>query len=258
MGKAKEIQVRVIEAKVANQFVRANHYSGKNATSTRLSMGCFIGGRMHGVMQFGSPIDRRKLIGLVHTSAGVPVLWNEFIELNRMAFSEAMPRNSESRCLAIAFRLIRKNAPHVKWVVSFADATQCGDGAIYRATGFKLTAIRESKDDLWRTPEHLGWGGMVSHRIAIQGSTGRVADWVLRTYGTRNVAIKRLVAEHGGEALSGFQLRYIYLLDRTCRLAVPEIPYAAIDAAGAGMYRGVAQTRASRNIPKPPPTHGPR
>lgn len=33
----------------------------------------------------------------------------------------------------------------IEWVVSFADATQCGDGTIYRASGFLLTGIRENK-----------------------------------------------------------------------------------------------------------------
>ena len=62
-----------------------------------------------------------------------------------MAFDEYLPKNSESRCFAIAIKMIKKNTPHIKWVISFSDATQCGDGAIYRASGFYLTAIRESK-----------------------------------------------------------------------------------------------------------------
>ena len=49
-----------------------------------------------------------------------------------MAFSDRLPRNSESRALAIAFKMIRKHYPHIEWVISFADGTQCGDGTIYR------------------------------------------------------------------------------------------------------------------------------
>jgi hypothetical protein len=73
------------------------------------------------------------LIDLVHGTK-----WNEFIELNRMAFSEFLPKNSESRAIAIAIKLIKKKAPHIKWIISFADGTQCGDGTIYRAAGFDL------------------------------------------------------------------------------------------------------------------------
>jgi hypothetical protein len=35
--------------------------------------------------------------------------------------------------------------------VSFADGTQCGDGTIYRASGFVLTGIKEN-DQIWQAP----------------------------------------------------------------------------------------------------------
>ena len=42
MGRAKEIIVKVIPSKIANEFVKKHHYSGKYARSTTLSMGCFL------------------------------------------------------------------------------------------------------------------------------------------------------------------------------------------------------------------------
>ncbi|WFU45404.1 hypothetical protein QA640_46065 (plasmid) [Bradyrhizobium sp. CB82] len=39
--------------------------------------------------------------------------WNGLLELNRLAFSEALPRNSESRALSIALRMIKKHYPHI-------------------------------------------------------------------------------------------------------------------------------------------------
>lgn len=39
-------------------------------------------------------------------------------------------------------------SPQLKWVVSFADGAQCGDGAIYRASGFVLTGIRVN-NSIW-------------------------------------------------------------------------------------------------------------
>ncbi len=90
MGSAKEIQVKPITAKAAEKVVKAIHYSGKTAAISQLHFGVFLNGRLEGAMQFGPPIDRRKLVGLV---AGTK--FNDFLELNRMAFSEALPRNSE-------------------------------------------------------------------------------------------------------------------------------------------------------------------
>ncbi|MFR3876814.1 MAG: hypothetical protein ACLTYW_00180 [Collinsella sp.] len=52
-----------------------------------------------------------------------------------MAFDDVLPRNSESRCISVALRMIKKQAPQIKWVISFADGCSCGDGAIYRARG---------------------------------------------------------------------------------------------------------------------------
>lgn len=251
MGRAKEIIVKVIPSKIANDFVKKNHYSGKYATSSILHFGCFLDNNLHGVISFGNPIDKSKVIGLVKTKDNNTVLWREFLELNRMAFDEYLPKNSESRCFAIAINLIRKEANHIKWILSFCDATQCGDGAIYRASGFYLTAIRKSINDLWKTPKSLGWNEEVAHRIAIQGGVGgRIAKFVLQKYGTRNINISKLVADNGGESLTGFQLRYIYLIDKTCKITVPILPFSKIDEMGAGMYKGKKITLQERRVTK--------
>src|SRR5210317_1045803 len=139
MGRAKEIIVKVIPSKIANEFVKLNHYSGKVVPNSKLHFGCFLDGKLHGVMQYGPSINKKGTINLVEGTG-----WNEFIELNRMAFDDYLPKYSESRCIAISIRLIKKNAPHIKWIISFADGTQCGDGTIYRASGFKLVGIEKN------------------------------------------------------------------------------------------------------------------
>jgi len=40
------------------------------------------------------------------------------------------------------------------------------------------------------------------------------------------------------KALKGFQNRYIYIIDKRCKLNVPEIEFSKIDEMGAGMYKG--------------------
>lgn len=109
MGKVKDIVVKVIPEKIATPFVKAHHYSGKVVQNSQLHFGCFLDGGLHGVMSFGPSMDKRKILGLVETENTTEATkWNEFIELNRMAFDDYLPRNSESRCLSIAFRLIKK------------------------------------------------------------------------------------------------------------------------------------------------------
>ncbi len=136
MGRAKDIRLKVIPSRVANDFVKRWHYSGRVVANSQLHFGAFLNNVLHGVMSFGPSMDKRKIQGLVSGTK-----WNEFIELNRMAFDDTLPRNSESRCIAVAMRLLRKYAPQIKWVISFADGAQCGDGAIYKASGFELLKI---------------------------------------------------------------------------------------------------------------------
>lgn len=146
MSRAKDLNVKVIASKPANDFVRRHHYSGKVVNNSKLHFGVFLNDRLHGVMSFGSPLDKRKVLPLVKGT-----LWNEMLGLNRMAFNDVLPKNSESRAIAVAMKLIRKNAPHIKWVLSFADGTQCGDGTIYRASGFVLTGIKVN-NQIWEAP----------------------------------------------------------------------------------------------------------
>jgi len=130
----KDILIKPVDASRGNEFIKQHHYSGKVVTNSQLHLGVFYHGGLEGVLQFGPPMVREQMLGLVEGTG-----WNEMMELNRMAFTEELPENSGSRCLSIAFKLFKKHAPHVKWVVSFADATQCGDGAVYRAANFILT-----------------------------------------------------------------------------------------------------------------------
>lgn len=140
MGRCKEIIIKVLPAKIANEFVKKHHYSGKVVQNSQLHFGAFLDGKLHGVLSYGPSMDKSKIVGLVEDTG-----WNEFIELNRMAFDDYLPRNSESYCIGKTIRMIKKQAPHIKWIISFADGAQCGDGTIYRASNFVLTKITRNK-----------------------------------------------------------------------------------------------------------------
>ena len=258
MGKAKDLILRPISSKDANAFVRRVHYSGKVVNNSQLHIGVFYQGRLEGALQFGPSLDKRKLIGLVEGTG-----WNEFVELNRMALTDKLPRNSESRAIAVSMRLLRKHAPHLKWVVSFADATQCGDGTIYRASGFVLTGIKKN-DQIWIAPD----GHARESRMSLTDNRSKTEQRKAQTF-SRVTATKGKHVTHsaflrpgigaigtaaspgggssmkaykdaGFEPLQGYQLRYIYFLDKSTRqrLTVPEIPFSEIWKQGAGMYRG--------------------
>jgi hypothetical protein len=247
---AKDIRVTPINRQDADRVVKRVHYSGKVVNNSQLHLGVFLDGKLEGVMQFGPSLDKRKIQGLVRGT-----LWNGFIELNRMAFSDALPRNSESRALAIAFRMIRKHYPHIEWVVSFSDGAQCGDGTIYRASGFVLTSIKKNTQ-IWEAPT-----GEKFARMSLTDQTSDSQKAQARQVASRATVTKGAQAAAGGggasmkqyieagfKPIDGFQLRYVYFLNASARdrLTVPVLSFDQIDAQGAGMYRGERITRSAR------------
>lgn len=231
---AKDLVLKPITRSEADAVIKREHYSGKVVQNSQIHMGIFFAGRLEGALQFGPSLDKRKMLGLVTETP-----WNGFLELNRMALSEALPPNSESRSISIAMKLLGKYAPKVQWVVSFADGTQCGDGTIYRASGFVLTGIKKSAN-LIRLPDQT-----TIHKMTLE-SNPKSARKELggRSYyditGGR-YDLNKYVSEVGGTVIPGFQLRYIYFLHKSARerLTVPIIPFSEINKLGAGMYLGL-------------------
>lgn len=223
MPSAKDIIIKPISAKDANLIIKNLHYSGKVVPNSQLHFGIFLNGRCGGAMQFGPSMVKNTMMNLVEGTG-----WNNFIELNRMAFADWLPRNSESRAIAYTMRFIKKHYPHIKWVVSFADATQCGDGTIYRASGFKLTDIRKS-ESLRRNPHN----GEVMHTM--QAYHLMMKD-EFKTW----------------EALDGFQLRYVYFIDKEweSRLTCPVLSFDEIAKAGASMYLGTRGESVDSDTPE--------
>ncbi len=220
MGRAKDIVVKVVPQKIANEFVKKHHYSGKVVMNSVLHFGCFLDGKLGGVMSYGNPIDKRNVLNLVETTnKGFNSKWNEMLELNRMAFSDLLPRNSESRCISISVKLLKKKAPHIKWILSFSDGTQCGDGTIYRASGFKLTAINKNST-IYKMPS--------GETVAKHGTSKK--DFT------------------GAKKMKGFQLRYVYLIDKNSKIKPKVIPFSKIDELGAGMYKGESVSLKERKL----------
>lgn len=246
MGRAKEIEVKVIPSKVAVPFVKKHHYSGKVVQNSNLHFGAFLDGKLHGVMSFGYSMDKAKIQQLVSGTG-----WNEFIELNRMAFDDYLPRNGESYCISRAIKLIKKNAPQIKWIISFADGCQCGDGTIYRASNFVLTGIKPNKTILeFPTGDRIAAMTLESHFTLDIVKKQCEYFGIEHKYRTRSEWIK--IGNGSIKYIDGYMLRYIYFIDKSYRakLTVPEIPFSKIDEMGAGMYKGEKITQAERHIDK--------
>ena len=189
-----------------------------------LYLGVWLDHNLIGSMSFGRAIDIRKSRRLVHGTA-----WDGFVELGRLCMVDDTPPNVESRALSVALRLIRREYPYIEWVQTFADATQSGDGTIYRALGFLLTQIKVNRQLMRGTATDSG--------KAIAAVTASKGVYALRQGGKSSI---QWLKDAGYEYIPGYQLRYVKFLypDMEHRLMCPILPYTEIDRVGAGMYKG--------------------
>ena len=118
-------------------------------------------------------------------------------------------------------------------MVSYADATQCGSGTIYRAAGFLLTGIKPNHTIVWvpamrEAFTKLTFTSMKSHRTyeRIRHATG--VDVLAEMRG--GASMSRVVAALNARTLKGYQIRYIAFTDPAWRpkLKVQVLPFAEI------------------------------
>lgn len=217
---AKDILLKVVPSKIANDFVKKYHYSWKVVTNSQLHFWVFINNVLWWVMSYWPSTDKSKIIWLIKDT-----WWNEFIELNRMAFSDILPKNSESRAIAISIRLIKKQAPHIKWIISFADGCQCWDGTIYRAAWFELSQIKENS----RLVRFQDW--VVAHWLSLATSW-----YIQQKYNPHKITEKKLYHQWVFEYIKWYMFRYIKHLKPWLVRNYQTIPYSKIKEIGAGMY----------------------
>ena len=240
----KDILVKLIPKPQADLIVKRYHYSGKVTQNSQLNFGIFLKDNLLGAAQFGPSIDKRRM----GQSLGIGM--NESIELNRLAISDKLGKNAESRVLGICLRMIKKQYPHIRCVVSFADACQCGDGTIYRAANFRLHSFKKNTSLLQLSDEDLE---MVKKHIPNAGRI--VADKPLNDHilpnGKRMMSViaKKTLDDHvckdgkylsskvSSKPLIGYQMKYIYYFDKELEAKHPHVPFDKIPDE-VRMYKG--------------------
>jgi hypothetical protein len=159
--KPKELRLEPIEHFVARKIWLTEHYLHRDYAGATLEFGVF------------SP-SMRELIGAIGFSSrlggsvkgGKPDTW----EIRRMWLSdERCDRNSESRVLRVSARLVKKLAPHVRYIISYSDHTLQGHkGTIYKAAGFTFSGETGNSD----------WTTNASHKTSDSHSKRRWILWL--------------------------------------------------------------------------------
>jgi adenine modification enzyme len=125
-----DLQIEVLERDLANDIIRANHYSGKIYNATYIHLGAFYRDELVGVAQYGYAMNPTSQESVVPGTGP-----KEYLELNRLWMDDAMPKNSESAFLSLTMKYIKATTP-VRWVQSFADERCKLFGAVYQACSF--------------------------------------------------------------------------------------------------------------------------
>jgi hypothetical protein len=132
--KARDLVVSPCTRKEVSSFIEENHYS-HNINGVKSNY-CFQ-------VTYNEELVGAVLYGQMSTTA-----WKKFgdtekevLELRRLVLLDKCLRNSESRVIGFTLRWLKKNAPCVKTVVSYADPNHGHEGVIYKASNFKLVGM---------------------------------------------------------------------------------------------------------------------
>jgi hypothetical protein len=135
--------VRSINKSVAKDLIIKNHYTHKWSLCSvaygifyKSSINCnrFIEGdtdTLIGTCIYGTPVGRSA-----STSFSSMISPHEVLELTRLWIADGYGKNIESWAISQTFKLLKKEFPKIKIIMSYSDEEQGHKGTIYQATGF--------------------------------------------------------------------------------------------------------------------------
>jgi hypothetical protein len=143
----KEIRLERISMTLADSYSIKYHYLHRTAKNSKIAFGIFAADDMRGIMIWGLPVAKIK--GQYGTR------WYQ-LELRRMYCDPSLPKNSESRCLAVAARLLKQLFPNCRLLVAYSDLSHGHKGGIYKAAGWIFAGrIAADLDGGWsKHPRH--------------------------------------------------------------------------------------------------------
>jgi hypothetical protein len=120
------LRIEKITNPAAKRLLDRHHPLGAGQAFA-FALGVFWQGRCEGVLTFGNPICNNavKRFGLRQC---------DVLELRKLWMSDKPPKNSESRVLAIAARIIRKTYPQLQLLLTYCGGEEAA--AAYKASGW--------------------------------------------------------------------------------------------------------------------------
>ena len=137
-----KIYLLPINKGIAKDIIVKNHYSHKWSLC-QIAYGIFYKSeeqsdffnqtddKLIGCIVYGQPVGRSAAASLSDL-----LKIDQVFELVRLFIHDGYGRNIESYCIAKSFKLLNRDFPRIKAVISYADGEQGHTGVIYQATGF--------------------------------------------------------------------------------------------------------------------------
>ena len=173
-GNSREFELSCISRQLAKACYRQWHYLGDMGFISTHNFGVFLESKLLGCISYGSP-NATELKGYFDRFSQ-----KGWWEIKRLALSDELPKNSESKSIGISLRLLRKMET-VKGVVTYADTKVGHVGTIYKASGFEYKGLTAPKKDFW-----------VNGKIQQRGKTKGV-DGTWKTRSQKHLFIKQWI-----------------------------------------------------------------
>jgi hypothetical protein len=159
-----------------------------------------IGGKPAGLAVWGYGIVPKETPRHLFGEAGRV---RDYLELCRFFVYDWCAKNTASKFLATTHRLIKKHAPHIKWLYTYAAGFQGMVGHIYKAAGYDYIGQQECSACVWVPDIGLVHWVAIWHRYHLPVGSGRISPkcWT---------ALNKLWP--GCRRWAGYNFRYIYWL----------------------------------------------
>ena len=187
----------------AKHAVMRWHYSRAMPKAKLVRVGVWESGRFVGAILYGLGANRHiaRPFGLADT---------EVCELVRVALAPGR-QHPTSQCVAVSLKLLRRQSPGLRLVVSYADAGHGHVGTIYQAAGWLYLGTSEQS--------YLRIAGQVVHPRTVYdryGPGGQSVPW-----------LRRNVDPKACRVAMAPKLKYVYPLEAKLRRRLQEValPY---------------------------------
>ena len=123
--------VAKIPCKTAKEYIIKHHYAHGCHNAPSPCYGLFDADKLIGVLMFATPCSEN-----VRASVFGESMKNSVVELHRLHVLDITPKNTESYFISRCLKLLKKDRPQTKAVISFSDTTIGHNGIIYQASNF--------------------------------------------------------------------------------------------------------------------------